>query len=52
MNRANIKFEKCSDIEVMKSKGITTVPYLEVNGVMFNFEQANSWVNKVGTNEQ
>lgn len=47
LSRKNLKYVKCEDTNVMKEKGMTSVPYLEVNGIMLNFEQANSWINGV-----
>lgn len=45
LGRKNVKYVKCEDTKIMKEKGMTSVPYLEVNGIMLNFEQANSWIN-------
>lgn len=47
LGRKKIQYIKCEDTNVMKEKGMTSVPCLEVNGIMLNFEQANSWINGV-----
>lgn len=41
----NIEYVECNDVNLMLSKGISSVPYLEDNGVLMNFVEANKWVN-------
>ena len=36
--------EKCNDIDVMNSKGIMSVPCLEVDGNIMDFKSAFQWV--------
>jgi glutaredoxin len=40
-----IEYDVCDDIEVMKAKGIRTVPVLEIDGEMMGFGGAVAWVN-------
>ena len=37
MTRAKIEYEECNDIDVMNSKGIMSVPCLEVDGNIMDF---------------
>lgn len=37
---SGIKYNVCTDIEVMESKGFKTSPILEVNGVVYAFADA------------
>lgn len=41
----NITFEEINDVDIMKSKGILSVPVLEVDGNVMNFKEAVNWVN-------
>lgn len=41
----NIEYEEINDVEVMTSKGFTTVPMLEVDGKVMDFKTASGWVN-------
>ena len=43
----NIDYIVDDDIDVMISKGIESVPVLEVNGEMMNFKSAVDYVNKI-----
>ena len=45
LNRSNIEYEICDDIEEMKSKGFKAAPVLETEDGVFNFSQAIKWVN-------
>lgn len=40
-----IEFDKCYDIELMKSKGFTQTPQLEVDGKIMDFSNAIKWLN-------
>lgn len=42
-----IKINEITDVEIMKEKGFTTVPMLEVNGEIMDFSVANKWANKI-----
>ena len=41
----NIEYEECNDVDEMLSKGLTSVPYLEVDGKLMTFGEAVKWVN-------
>jgi len=41
----NIEFEEENNVDSMLSIGITTVPMLNVDGVMMDFSQAIQWLN-------
>ena len=41
-----IEYTKEMDMEVLSQKGLSTVPYLEVDGQMMDFIQANKWINE------
>ena len=43
----NIEYVENQDIDVMTAKGITNVPYLEVDGVLMDFSTANNWINQI-----
>ena len=45
LNSKSIKYEVCTDIEVMQSKGMMSAPNLEINGKLMNFGDAIRWVN-------
>lgn len=47
LKNKEIEFEEISDVEEMLSKGISSVPYLEVEGKLLNFSEAVKWVNGV-----
>lgn len=44
LDQKGIKYENISDVEVMKAKGFTEAPKLEVNGVIYNFKEATEWI--------
>lgn len=46
LNKKNIKYQEFTDVNKMLDMGIKSVPYLEVNGKLMNFTEANDWVNK------
>ena len=43
LDQKGIKYENVSDIEVMKAKGFTEAPKLEVDGVIYDFKAATEW---------
>ena len=45
LNAKNIKYNTVSDLSIIISKGISTVPVLEVNGTIMDFKTAIDWVN-------
>lgn len=46
LNKKNIKYQEFTDVNKMLGMGIKSVPYLEVDGKLMNFTEANDWVNK------
>ena len=46
LDMKNIQFKEINDIDIMKNKGISSVPVLEINGELMNFSDANKWVNE------
>lgn len=44
LDEKGIQYENITDIEIMKSKGFTSAPKLEVNGKVLNFKEAIDWV--------
>lgn len=46
-----IPFTSCEDVNLMKSKGIDTVPVLDVDGKQMNFSDANTWINEQAERE-
>ena len=44
LNQKNISYEEINDVELMAKKGFTTVPQLEVDGVVYNFKEAVEWI--------
>ena len=46
LRKNNIEFESNKDIETMKSKGITSTPALEVDGVVLKGKDIINWIKK------
>ena len=44
LDQKHIQYTDINDVEVMKSKGFTEAPKLEVNGVVMNFTEAVKWI--------
>lgn len=44
LKQKNIDYEEVNDVDAMVQKGFTTVPMLEVNGVVYDFKQAVEWI--------
>ena len=44
LNDKKIEYTQITDIDVMKSKGIQFVPYLEVEGKLKNFKESMEWI--------
>ena len=44
LDRANINYEICDDLEIMKAKGFLSMPVLQVGDKIYNFKQALEWV--------
>ncbi len=45
LNAKNIDYVENTDVDLMISKGIMTVPVLEVDERQLNFKEANEWLN-------
>ena len=44
LNDKKIEYIQITDIDTMKSKGIQSVPYLEVDGELKNFKESMEWI--------
>ena len=44
LNDKKIEYTQITDIDAMKSKGIQSVPYLEVEGELKNFKESMEWI--------
>ena len=44
LNDKIIEYTQITDIDIMKSKGIQSVPYLEVEGELKNFKESMEWI--------
>lgn len=44
LDQKGIKYENVTNVEVMKSKGFTTAPKLEVDGTIMDFKEAVDWI--------
>lgn len=44
LNQKGINYEENNDVELMMQKGFTTVPKLEVDGVVYDFKEAVEWL--------
>ena len=44
LNQKSIDYEEVNDVDVMMQNGFTSVPKLEVNGVVYDFKQAVEWI--------
>ena len=44
LNDKKIEYTQLTDIDIMKSKGIQSVPYLEVEGELKNFKESMEWI--------
>ena len=44
LNQKSINYEENNDVELMMQKGFTTVPKLEVDGVVYDFKEAVEWI--------
>lgn len=48
LNEKGISYEMCTDVDKMLGIGITSVPVLDVDGEMMDFQEAVKWINKQG----
>ena len=46
LQKKNIKFESCDDMDEMTAKGIKAAPSMEIDGIIYNFTDAVKWVNE------
>ena len=47
LNRNKIQYDHITDINLMIDMGMTTMPMLEVDGVMMIFSEAIKWINSI-----
>ena len=52
LDKANIKYTVCSDIDAMISIGLNELPVLIVDGKMMNNDEAIEWIKKGAINEK
>ena len=45
LDKANIEYEVCDNVELMRSLGFQAAPVLETPEGVFNFSEAIKWVN-------
>lgn len=43
-----VAFKEINDVSIMESKGFMSAPMLEVDGEIFDFTNANKWINGLG----
>ena len=46
LDNKNIKYDVVSNVDIIISKGISTVPVLEIDGQLLEFKKAVDWVNE------
>ena len=44
LKQNNIEYQEINDIDLMLEKGFKSMPMLEVDGVIMNFTQSNTWI--------
>lgn len=44
LDAKGISYQICSDVEIMKTKGISSVPVLEVDGELLRMRDAFEWM--------
>lgn len=44
LDEKNIKYTSCSNLEEMLTKGFKSVPMLEVDNIIYTFNEAIKWV--------
>ena len=44
LDQKGIEYENITDVEVMKAKGFTEAPKLEVEGKIMDFKEAVTWI--------
>lgn len=46
LTQKEIEYTEVNDVDVMIRKGLSSVPWLEVDGEMMDFNKANQWINE------
>ena len=46
LDNKNIKYDVVSNVDIIMSKGISTVHVLEIDGQLLEFKKAVDWVNE------
>lgn len=46
LSQKGIEYTEVNDAQQMIDMGLKSVPWLEVNGQMMDFNQANQWINE------
>ena len=46
LSQKGIEYTEVNDIQQMLDMGLKSVPWLEVDGQMMDFNQANQWINE------
>ena len=46
LSQKDIEYTEVNDIQQMLDMGLQSVPWLEVDGQMMDFNQANQWINE------
>lgn len=48
LDEKNIKYEICSDIDIMLGKGFKSVPMLEVDNKIMDYIESLNWIKEQG----
>lgn len=48
LKQKKLNYTEVTDVEEMKKLGITSAPYLSVDGKLMDFSEANNWINTWG----
>ena len=46
LSQKGIEYTEINDAKQIIDMGLKSIPWLEVNGVMMDFNQANKWINE------
>jgi len=44
LKQKGIEYQEINDIDLMLEKGFKSMPMLEVDGIIMNFTQSNTWI--------
>lgn len=50
LDKKGISYQEITDIGIMKDKGISSIPVLEVDGELLDFHSAAAWVKQIKNN--